>query len=181
MFLMPSDAHRTSPKQFEPKKKKITFVTIPKNFSPRSPSSIFPASVHITSPLLQLPRATRRKVTHRRWDRGLKTCGHVPTALRLLRSPKQFTRILQKDEEKAVTKLQAALPCQQCTVRSRWGCLFIASGTGFRSAFRHFSVGVYRAPVDTVREALPNSIFTSIATIRADTLHLKKRDIISKA
>ena len=185
MFLTPSDAHRSTLKKFEPEKKKNQTNHIcnhPKEFlSKESLLYISCQWVHhqppssIPSSYLQIGHS------HRCWDRGLKAWGQVPTALRLLRSPKQFTRILQKDEEKAVTKLHAALPCQWCTVTGRWGCLFIASGTGFRSAFRHFSVGVYRAPVDTVRETLPNSIFTSIATIRVNTINLKESDIISKA
>ena len=181
MFLTPSDAHRSALKQFEPKKKNH-ICNHPKEFlSKESLLRISCQRVH-RQPPPSIPSSYLQKGHSRRcWDGGLKACGHVPTALRLLWSPKQFTRVLQKDEEKAVTKLEAALPRQQCTVRSRWGCLFIASGTGFRSAFRHFSVGVYRAPVDTVRETLPNSIFTSMATIRANTLHLRERNIISKA
>lgn len=184
MFLTPSDAHRSALKQFEPKekKKKNHICNHPKEFlSKESLLRISCQWVHHQPPPSVLLSYLQKGHSHRYWDRGLKACGHVPTALRLLWSPRQFTKILQEDEEKAVTKLQAALPRQRHTVRSRWGCLFIASGTGFRSAFRHFSVGVYRAPVDTVHETLPNSIFASVATIGANTFNLKQRDIISKA
>lgn len=56
--------------------------------------------------------------SHRCRDRGLKACGHVPTALTLLWSPKQFTRILQKRWRKSCNQATgsntpSAMHCQK--------------------------------------------------------------------
>lgn len=103
----------------------------------------------------------------------------------------EFTRILEFTQEfsKGFSK-KGRQSCNQATgsitppamhCHKQMGLLIYSSGTGFRSVRRHFSVGVCRAPVDTVQETLPNPIFTSTATTRANTLCWEGRDKIPKA
>lgn len=100
---------------------------------------------------------------------------------RILEFTQEFSQIFQKKGRKSCNQAPGSItpPAMHC--HKQMGLLIYSSGTGFRSVLRHLGVGVCRAPVDTVQETLPNPIFTSIATTRANTLCWEGRDKIPKA
>lgn len=113
------DAHRSALKQFEPKKKNNHICCHPKEFLSKEVLLRISCQWVHHQPPSSIPSSYLQKGhSHRCWDRGLKACGHVPTALRLLWSPKQFTRILQKRWRKSCNQATgsntpSAMHCQK--------------------------------------------------------------------
>lgn len=180
MFPTPSDARRSVLNR----SRRVTFATIPKNSSPRRPSSVFPASGYITSPLNSLELCAG--VTHT----GAGRDGSKPVVLypprygcdghpRIHQDFRIHPRIYQdfpKKGRKSCHQATGSTTPSAMHCHKQMGLLIYSSGTGFRSVLRHLGVGVCRAPVDTLQETLPNPIFTSIATTRANTLCCRKKE-----
>lgn len=147
-----------------------------KEFLLKCPSFTLPAIRYFMSLLLWWDQPAERSLTYKPC---LKSSSYVTAAARLQRLPKLspgFSKKIKKNCNQATGSI--TLPATRC--QKQMGCLFIASGTGCRSVLRHFSVGVHRAPANTVHEAVPLSIFTSIVTIKVNIPNLKERDIISE-
>lgn len=119
MFLTPSGRTQIRTETIRTKEKKIIICCHPKEFLSKE------FLLHIScqwvhhQPPSSIPSSYLQKgYSHRCRDRGLKACGHVPTALRLLWSPKQFTRILQKRWRKSCNQATgsntpSAMHCQK--------------------------------------------------------------------
>lgn len=182
MFLMPSDLRWTEAGEshLQPSQRIPLQRDPPPYFLPVLP---WPASL-IPSSSMQgsLTQGLGGKV------QTLWSCTHRAEATMVTQ---EFTRILEFTQEFSKGFSQKGRQsCNQATgsitppamhCHKQMGLLIYSSGTGFRSVLRHFSVGVCRAPVDTVQETLPNPIFTSTATTRANTLCWEGRDKIPKA